>query len=51
VERVNGKLVPLNYELKNGDQVEIITSQNQNLPLTGLITLPHPEQKIKSETY
>jgi (p)ppGpp synthase/HD superfamily hydrolase len=49
VERVNGKLV-LNYELKNGDQVEIIT-QNQNLPLTGLITLPHPEQKIKSETY
>jgi (p)ppGpp synthase/HD superfamily hydrolase len=50
VERVN-ELVPLNYELKNGDQVEIITSQNQNLPLTGLITLPHPEQKIKSETY
>jgi GTP pyrophosphokinase len=36
--RVTGS-VPLNYELKNGDQVEIITSQNQNLPLTGLITL------------
>jgi (p)ppGpp synthase/HD superfamily hydrolase len=48
VNCVNGKLVPLNYE-KMGDQVEIITSQNQNLPLTGLITLPHPEQKIKSE--
>jgi guanosine-3',5'-bis(diphosphate) 3'-pyrophosphohydrolase len=27
--RVNGKLVPLNYELKSGDQVEVITSANQ----------------------
>ncbi|MDT8413771.1 MAG: bifunctional (p)ppGpp synthetase/guanosine-3',5'-bis(diphosphate) 3'-pyrophosphohydrolase [Flavobacteriaceae bacterium] len=27
--RVNGKLVPLNHELKSGDQVEIITSSNQ----------------------
>lgn len=27
--RVNGKLVPLNYELKSGDQIEIITSPNQ----------------------
>lgn len=27
--RVNGKLVPLNHELKSGDQVEIITSPNQ----------------------
>jgi GTP pyrophosphokinase len=27
--RVNGKLVPLNHELKSGDQIEIITSVNQ----------------------
>ena len=27
--RVNGKLVPLNTELKSGDQVEVITSVNQ----------------------
>lgn len=27
--RVNGKLVPLNHELKSGDQVEIITSATQ----------------------
>src|SRR5690606_13663182 len=27
--RVNGRLVPLNYELISGDQVEIITSPNQ----------------------
>lgn len=27
--RVNGKLVPLSHELSSGDQVEIITSENQ----------------------
>ncbi len=28
--RVNGRLVPLKWKLKNGDTVEIITSKNQN---------------------
>jgi len=27
--KVNGKLVPLNHELKSGDQIEVITSVNQ----------------------
>ncbi len=26
--RVNGKLVPIEYQIKNGDRIEIITSQN-----------------------
>ena len=30
--RVNGKLVPIEYEIKNGDRIEIITSQNSHGP-------------------
>lgn len=30
--RVNGKLVTIDYEIKNGDQIEIMTSQNSKGP-------------------
>ena len=30
--RVNGKLVPIEYEIKNGDRIDIITSQNSQGP-------------------
>ena len=48
--RVNGKLVPLNYELKSGDQVEIITSINQKPTSHWLdyVTTSRAKNKIKN---
>ena len=48
--RVNGKLVPLNHELKSGDQVDIITSQYQK-PTThwlDYVTTSRAKTKIKN---
>ncbi|MDD3003872.1 RelA/SpoT family protein [Flavobacterium sp.] len=48
--RVNGKLVPLNHELKSGDQIEIITSPNQKPTLHWLdyVTTSRAKTKIKN---
>lgn len=48
--RVNGKLVPLNYELKSGDQVEVITSVNQkpNAQWLDFVTTSRAKTKIKN---
>ena len=48
--RVNGKLVPLNYELKSGDQIEIITSVNQKPTLHWLdyVTTSRAKNKIRN---
>lgn len=48
--RVNGKLVPLNYELKSGDQVEIITSPHQKPTINWLdyVTTSRAKNKIRS---
>ncbi|PWA06096.1 RelA/SpoT family protein [Flavobacterium psychrotolerans] len=48
--RVNGKLVPLNTELKSGDQIEIITSQNQKPTVHWLdyVTTSRAKNKIRN---
>jgi GTP pyrophosphokinase len=48
--RVNGKLVPLNHELKSGDQIEIITSQHQKPTINWLdyVTTSRAKNKIKN---
>jgi GTP pyrophosphokinase len=48
--RVNGKLVPLNYELKSGDQIEVITSVNQKPTSHWLdyVTTARAKTKIKN---
>ncbi|MCR4618444.1 MAG: bifunctional (p)ppGpp synthetase/guanosine-3',5'-bis(diphosphate) 3'-pyrophosphohydrolase [Lachnospiraceae bacterium] len=37
--RVNGKLVPIDYRIKNGDRIEIITSQNTKGPSRDWLSL------------
>ncbi len=48
--RVNGKLVPLNYELKSGDQIEVITSPNQKPTINWLdyVTTSRAKTKIRN---
>ncbi|MDX6181919.1 RelA/SpoT family protein [Flavobacterium sp. Fl-77] len=48
--RVNGRLVPLNHELKSGDQVEVITSANQKPTVNWLeyVTTARAKTKIKN---
>ncbi|RTY92364.1 bifunctional (p)ppGpp synthetase/guanosine-3',5'-bis(diphosphate) 3'-pyrophosphohydrolase [Flavobacterium sp. GT3R68] len=48
--RVNGRLVPLNHELKSGDQVEVITSANQRPTSHWLdyVTTSRAKNKIRS---
>ena len=48
--RVNGKLVPLNFELKSGDQIEVITSVNQKPTPHWLnyVTTSRAKTKIKN---
>ncbi|WP_310379272.1 RelA/SpoT family protein [Flavobacterium sp.] len=48
--RVNGKLVPLNHELKSGDQIEVITSLHQKPTLNWLdyVTTSRAKNKIKN---
>ncbi|MCX7911751.1 MAG: bifunctional (p)ppGpp synthetase/guanosine-3',5'-bis(diphosphate) 3'-pyrophosphohydrolase [Dehalococcoidales bacterium] len=52
--RVNGKLEPLNYELKNGDVVEIIAAKNPRgpsldwlNPSLGYVRTSHAREKIR----
>ena len=48
--RVNGRLVPLNHILNSGDQVEIITSENQkpNVNWLDYVTTSRARNKIKN---
>jgi len=49
--KVNQKLVPINYELKNGDQVEILTSSKQkpNDDWLRFVVTSKAKSKIKDE--
>ncbi|MEP2772878.1 MAG: bifunctional (p)ppGpp synthetase/guanosine-3',5'-bis(diphosphate) 3'-pyrophosphohydrolase [Fulvivirga sp.] len=49
--KINQKLVPINYELKNGDQVEILTSSKQkpNEDWLRFVVTSKAKSKIKDE--
>lgn len=48
--KVNGKLVPLNFELKSGDQIEVITSPTQKPTINWLdyVTTSRAKNKIRN---
>jgi len=49
--KVNGRIVPLNYKLHNGDICEIVTSRTSRGPKRGwleFVVTPHAKNRIKS---
>ena len=49
--KVNGKLVPISYTLKNGDQVDIVSSQNQKPKADWLDFVITSKAKSKIKNY
>ena len=48
--KVNGRIVPLNTKLNSGDQIEIITSSNQNVNPESVKIRRIAESKISYQT-
>ncbi|MEC5395001.1 RelA/SpoT family protein [Bergeyella sp. RCAD1439] len=49
--KINGKLVPISYKLKNGDQVDILSSQNQKPKADWLDIVVTSKAKSKIKNY